>query len=97
MAEVNGTSVDVYHQEMDGPAHERTYDAFTHFTTVGAVFVACIVVALAVGGIRHGWASALVMIVLAHVATGIGLFSQSLAWRPGAVVLGVLALMLLLY
>ena len=23
---------------MDGPAHESTYNAFTHFTAVGAVF-----------------------------------------------------------
>ncbi len=97
MADVKGGSADIYHQEMDGPAHERTYDRFTHFTTVGSVFVACIVVGLAVGGIKHGWISAIVMIVLAHIATAVGLFSQSLAWRPGAVVLGLLALMLLLY
>lgn len=97
MADVKGGGADIYHQEMDGPAHERTYDSFTHFTTVGSVFVACIVVALAVGGIKHGWTSAIVMVVLAHIATGIGLFSPSLSWRPGAVVLGILALMLLLY
>ena len=97
MAEVKGADVERYHDEMDGPAHESTYNAFTHFTTVGAVFVACIVAGLAVGGVKHGWLSAVAMIILAHVATGIGLFSTSLAWRPGAAVLGILLLMLLLY
>ncbi len=86
-----------YGPEMDGPAHESTYNAFTHFTAVGAVFVTSIVVALAVGGVKGGWMSALVMIVLAHVATGIGLFSTSLSWLAFAVVLWLLLLMLLLY
>ena len=86
-----------YRPEMDGRAHESTYSAFTHFTTVGAVFVAAIVVALAVGAIKGAWFSALVMILLAHVAAGVGLFSTALSWRPGAVVMGLLLLMLLLY
>lgn len=86
-----------YRPEMDGPAHERTYNGFAHFTVVGSVFVACIVVALAVGGVKQGWMSALVMIVLAHIATGVGLFSSAIAWRAPAVVLGILLLMLLLY
>ena len=86
-----------YRPEMDAASHEGTYSAFTHFTTVASVFVTCIVVGLAVGGVKHAWLSAIVMIVLAHIATGIGLFSTSLAWRPPAAVLGVLLLMLLLY
>jgi hypothetical protein len=97
MAETSGAETQMYRPEMDGRAHESTYNAFTHFTAVGAVFVISIVVALAVGGVKAGWMSALVMIVLAHIATGIGLFSSSLAWRPGAVVLGILLLMLLFY
>jgi hypothetical protein len=35
--------------------------------------------------------------VLAHIATAIGLFSPALSWRPGAAVLVLLLLMLLLY
>jgi hypothetical protein len=96
MANTTG-SADTYHPEMDGVEHESTYDNFTHFTAVGAVFVAAIVVALAVGGVKGGWISALFMIVLAHIATGIGLFSRSLSWRPPAVILGLLLLMLLFY
>ena len=97
MADANEAPTGSYRPEMDGAAHEWTYGAFTHFTVVASVFVACIVAGLAVGGIKQAWLSAIVMIVLAHVATGIGLFSNSLAWRPGAAVLAVLVLMLLIY
>lgn len=97
MAEAGSGEGRAYHPDMDEEAHEATYDAFTHFTTVAAVFVACIVVGLAVGGVKASWISAVVMIVLAHIATAVGLFSTSLAWRPGAAVLGILLLMLLLF
>lgn len=97
MAESTGAQVESYRSEMDGPAHEATYNAFTHFTAVAGVFVACIVVGLAVGGVKHAWISAVIMIVLAHVATAIGLFSRSLTWRPAGVVLGLLVLMLIFY
>ena len=97
MAQTSSAGNDTYRPEMDGPAHESTYNAFTHFTTVGSVFVASIVVALAVGGVKGAWISCLVMVLLAHVAVAIGLFSTSLSWRPGAVVMGILVLMLLLY
>ena len=86
-----------YRPEMDGPAHENTFDRFTHFTTVGTVFVVCIVAGLAVGGVKHAWVSAVAMIVLAHIATAMGLYSTKLGWRPGGAVLGLLLLMLLFY
>lgn len=97
MANVNPAPAGRYRPEMDGQAHERTYNAFTHFTMVGTVFVLCIVVGLAVGGVKHAWLSTIVMVILAHIATGVGLFSPTLSWRPGAAVLAVLLLMLLLY
>ena len=97
MASTTEGSAEGYRPEMDGRAHEKTYDAFTHFTTVGTLFVMCIVVGLAVGGVKHAWNSTVVMILLAHVATAIGLVSRSLAWKPPAAVLAVLLLMLLFY
>ena len=97
MADTTGADAAGYRPEMDGTAHENTYDRFTHFTTVGTVFVACIVAGLAVGGAKHAWMSAVVMIVLAHIATAIGLFSRGMSWKPGGVVLGLLLVMLLLY
>ena len=97
MAGANEVPEAHYRPEMDGSNHEWTYNAFTHFTTVAGVFVACIVAGLAVGGVKHAWLSAVVMILLAHIGTAVGLFSPSLSWRPGSAVLGILALMLLLY
>ena len=97
MAGTTGVPTGGYSPDMDGSAHESTYNAFTHFTMVGTVFVLCIVVGLAIGGVKHAWMSAVVMIVLAHIAVAIGLFSKSLSWRPPGVVLAILLLMLLLY
>ena len=86
-----------YSPEMDGPAHEAMYSDFVHFVGVATVFVACCVVALAVGGIRHAWLSAIFGILLAIGATAIGLFSRSMSWRPPAVILVLLLAMLALY
>ena len=97
MAGTNGAQVEGYRPEMDGPAHETTYNRFTHFTVVTSIFCASIVVGLAVGGVKHAWLSAVFMIVLAHIAAAIGLFSRSMSWRPGGIVLGLLLLMLLFY
>ena len=86
-----------YRPEMDGKSHEKTYGSFTHFTTVGTIAVACIVVGLAVGGVKHAWLSALFMIVLTMVATTVGLFSTAISWRAPGAVLALLLLMLLFY
>lgn len=97
MAQTSSAGNVGYRSDMDGPAHESTYDAFTHFTTVGTLFVACVLVGLALGGVKHSWPSALVMIFLAHITTAIGLFSKKLAWRPNAAVLALMLLMMLFY
>lgn len=98
MAESGGTSAGgSYHPDMDEKAHETTYVSFTHFATVGAVFVVSCVVALAVGGVKHAWVSSLIMIILNIVTTAVGLSSPRLSWRPPAVVLGLLLLMMVFY
>ena len=97
MAQTSGDPAAAYRPEMDGKSHERTYDGFMHFTVVGTVFVAAIVVALAVGGTKGAWISAVFGVVLAHVAAAIGLVSTTVSWRAPAVVLVLLLLMLLLY
>jgi hypothetical protein len=86
-----------YRPEMDGAAHEATYTGFVHFTAVAVVFVLCCVVALAVGGVKHGWLSAIFGVILAHIAAAIGLFAPSISWRAPAAVLGLLLLMLVFY
>lgn len=97
MAQTNPEPTATYRPEMDGRAHEQTYGGFTHFTTVAAVFVVCVVVGLAIGGVKHAWLSAAFTILLAHIATAIGLFSESISWRAPGAVLGVMLLMMLLY
>lgn len=97
MADVTQGPVGGYRPEMDESSHEDTYRNFTHFAAVATIFVICCVAGLAVGGVKHAWLSAVFGIVLAHIATAIGLFSPALSWRPGAVVLVLLLLMLLLY
>ena len=86
-----------YSPDMDGPTHEATYASFLHFAAVGVAFVLCCVVGLAVGGLKQAWLSAIFGIILAHIATAIGLFSPSISWRAPAAVFGLLLLMLLFY
>lgn len=83
--------------QMDYPEHERTYHGFVHFAEVGTVACLAIVAALAVGGTKHAWGTALVGTLLTLVATGIGLASKSIGWRAAAapLVLMLLALILL--
>ena len=97
MANVTDSPATGYRPDMDGPTHEATYRAFTHFATVATLFVLCCVVGLAVGGTKHAWLSAVFGIILAHIATAIGLFSTRISWRAPAVVLVLMLLMLLLY
>ncbi len=86
-----------YGPDMDGSSHEGTYKSFVHFSTVGVFFVLCCVVGLAVGGIKQAWLSAIFAIILAHIATAIGLFSPSVSWRAPAAVLALLLFMLIFY
>ena len=97
MAQTNTNPAAAYRPEMDGKSHERTYDGFMHFTVVGTVFVLCIVAALAVGGAKGAWLSAIFGVILAHIAAGVGLVSQTISWRAPAAVFAMLMLMLLLY
>jgi hypothetical protein len=86
-----------YSPDMDGPAHEVTYQRFLHFTTVSVFFALGCVAGLAVGGIRHAWFSAVLGIILVHVAAAMALFAPSLKWKPGAAALALLIAMLLFY
>jgi hypothetical protein len=97
MADTKHASYGGYSPEMDGPAHEATYDGFVHFTTVALFFVAGCVVGLAVGGIQHQWLWAILGILFVHVTAIIGLFAPALKWKPGAVGLGVMVFMLLFF
>lgn len=97
MATPNSTSDAGYSPEMDGPTHEATYKGFVKFVEVGTGVVICWVLALAVGGVRHAWLSAILGVILSMIAGTIGTFVPSVGWRGPAVVGALLALMLLFY
>ena len=86
-----------YSPEMDGPAHEATYDSFVHFTTVASLFVIGCVIGLAVGGIKHAWLSAIFGIIVVHIAAAVGLFAPGLKWKPGAAAVGLMLFMLVFF
>lgn len=97
MAETKHATDAGYSPEMDGAAHEAMYQRFMHCTTVGVLFAIGCVVGLAVGGIKHAWLSAILGIVIVHIAAAIALFAPSLKWKPGAVAVAILLFMLVLF
>lgn len=82
---------------MDYSAHENTYKGFITFAEIGTVACLAIVVALAVGGVKHAWGVSIVGTLLTVAATGIGIAAPSIGWRAPAVpfVLLLLALAIL--
>ena len=82
--------------QMDYAEHERTYLGFVHFAEVGTVACLAFVAALAVGGLKHAWAIAIIGTLLALVGAGVGIASKSIGWRAPAVPFGLLMLSLIL-
>ncbi len=97
MAETDHAPQQGYSPDMDGHAHEATYQGFVRFAEIGSVVVICWVLALAVGGIKHAWLSAVLGVVLSAIAGAIGAISPSIAWRAPAAVAALLVIMLILY
>ncbi|HEV7256762.1 MAG TPA: aa3-type cytochrome c oxidase subunit IV [Bosea sp. (in: a-proteobacteria)] len=82
--------------QMDYREHERTYQGFVHFAEVGTVACLAIVAALAVGGTKHAWGTAIIGTLLTLVTTGVGIASKSIGWKATAVPLVLMLLALLL-
>ena len=85
-----------YSPEMDGPAHEVTYNGFVRFAEIGTAVVICHVLALAVGGIKHAWLTAIFGVLLSLAAGAIGAIAPSIGVRAPAAV-GVLLLLALIF
>jgi len=49
------------------PAHEATYQSFTHIATVGTLHTICVLLGLAVGGVMGHWLLALAVFLIAVV------------------------------
>jgi hypothetical protein len=86
-----------YSPDMDGRSHEATYNGFIRFAEIGAAVVICHVLALAVGGIKHAWLTAIFGVILSLVAGVVGAFSPSIGVRAPAGVGILLLLALILY
>lgn len=71
---------------MDYNEHNRTYAGFLRFTMVGTVWVLCIVACLAIGGTSHRWGLAGFWLVIATLASVLGVAIKGLDWKPGFVV-----------
>ena len=59
MAETKHAAHRGYSPDMDERAHEETYRSFVHFVEIATAVVVCWVLALALGGMRHAWLSAI--------------------------------------
>ena len=85
-----------YSPDMDSRAHEATYQGFIQFAEISTAVVICFVLALAVGGIKHGWLTAIFGVVLSLAAGGIGAMAPSIGVRAPAAI-GVLLLLALIF
>ena len=86
-----------YSPDMDERAHEGTYRGFVRFVEIATAVVGCWVLALALGGMRHAWLTAIFGVILSGIAGAIGAFSPSIGVRAPAAVAILLALLLLVY
>ena len=86
-----------YSPDMDGPTHEMTYQGFVRFAEIGTAVVLCHVLALAVGGIKHAWLTAIFGVILSLAAGAVGAVAPAIGVRAPAAVGILLLLALALY
>jgi len=97
MADIKHAPPGGYSPDMDGPTHETTYQGFVRFAEIGTAVVLCHVLALAVGGIRHAWLTAIFGVILSLVAGAVGEIAAAIGVRAPAAVGILLLLALALY
>lgn len=83
-----------YSSAMDEKTHEQTYRGFVRFVEIGTVTVLCWVVALAIGGVREAWITAIVGVLVSWAAAAVGAFVPAIGWKVQAFVLVSLLLIL---
>jgi hypothetical protein len=94
-----GNVTEIHETSDDFQEHRATYDAFLRMSVIGAVWVLCIVVTLAIGGTTHRWMLGSLFLVASSIASLTGLAVKGWDWGPGAVMLalGLLTLLLINY
>lgn len=85
-----------YSPDMDAATHEGTYRGFVRFAEIGTAVVICHVLALAVGGVKQAWLTAIFGVILSLAAGGIGAIAPSIGVRAPAAV-GVLLILALIF
>jgi hypothetical protein len=86
-----------YSPDMDGRAHEVTYTGFVRFAEIATAVIICHVLALAVGGIKHAWLTAIFGVILSLAAGAVGAIAPAIGVRAPAAVAILLVLALILY
>ena len=94
MAESETASGHGYSPAMDAKTHEQTYRGFVRFVEIASGVVICWVLALAVGGIREAWLTAIFGVVLSGAAGTLGALAPAIGWRAPFAVALLLALYL---
>jgi hypothetical protein len=79
----------------DFSGHKNFYEDFLRLTLLVVFLLLAHVVALAIGGVAHMWFTAALGVMASIVAAVLGGTVRGLDWKPGAVVLVVLLLVLL--
>jgi hypothetical protein len=82
------------HPAMDYAEHDRTYDGFLRFSTIGTIWCLVIVVGLAIGATGKSWGWGSFMILIGTIAGALGLFSKAIDYKGVA---GVFVLSLLIW
>ena len=86
-----------YSPDMDARTHEETYQGFVKFAEIATAVIICHVLALAVGGIKHAWMTAIFGVILSLAAGGLGAMAPSIGVRAPAAVAVLLLLALIFY
>ncbi|WP_210496754.1 aa3-type cytochrome c oxidase subunit IV [Microvirga antarctica] len=86
-----------YSPDMDARSHEATYGGFIRFVEITTVVVICLVLTLAVGGIKHAWLTSIFGVILALASGAVGAMSPSVGVKAPATVAILLLLALIFY
>jgi len=86
-----------YSPDMDARTYEETYQGFVKFAEIATAVIICHVLALAVGGIKHAWVTAIFGVILSLAAGGLGAMAPSIGVRAPAAVAILLLLALVFY
>jgi Bacterial aa3 type cytochrome c oxidase subunit IV len=93
------TMAEAHHEAMtshDFSDHKGTYEGFLRLTTIGMAWVLGIVATLGIGGTTGHWGIASFLLIVSTICTVLGLAVKSWSWKPGAVVVVLQLLTLLL-